>query len=85
MKSILNRGRMIIGFILAPVAGSFKHGHEPSGTIKGGTYVDQPSDKYSVLPDRGTALSRPRSNCIVNYRPVLSSERALQNNKPATV
>jgi hypothetical protein len=29
-----------------------------------------------------TALARPRSNCTVNYRPVLSSERALQNNKP---
>jgi predicted transcriptional regulator len=28
---------------------------------------------------------RPRSNCTVNYRSVLSSERALQNYKPATV
>jgi hypothetical protein len=36
---------------------------------------------------------RPKSDCsdkvqkqfTVNYRPVLSSERALQNNKPATV
>jgi hypothetical protein len=34
---------------------------------------------------RVTALARPRSNCAVNYRHVLSSERALQNNKPATV
>jgi hypothetical protein len=32
-----------------------------------------------------TALARLRSNCTVNYRTVLSSERALQNNKPATV
>jgi hypothetical protein len=32
-----------------------------------------------------TALARPRSNCVVNYRPVLSSEKALQNNKHATV
>jgi hypothetical protein len=30
-----------------------------------------------------TALARPRSNCTVNYRHILSSERALQNNKPA--
>jgi hypothetical protein len=34
---------------------------------------------------RVTALARPRWNCTVNYRPVLSSERALQNNKHATV
>jgi hypothetical protein len=42
----------------------------------------------TVLRDfdpRMTALARPRSNCTVNYRPVLSSERALQNNKPSTV
>jgi hypothetical protein len=32
-----------------------------------------------------TALARPRRNYAVNYRPVLSSERALQNNKHATV
>jgi hypothetical protein len=31
---------------------------------------------------RVTALGRPRSNCTVNYRPVLSSERTLQNNNP---
>jgi hypothetical protein len=37
------------------------------------------------LYPRVTALTRPRSNCTVNYRPVLSSERALQNNKAATV
>jgi hypothetical protein len=34
---------------------------------------------------RVTALARPRSNSTVNYRPVLSSERALQNNKHTTV
>jgi hypothetical protein len=34
---------------------------------------------------RVTALARPRSNSTVNYRPVLSSEMALQNNKAATV
>jgi hypothetical protein len=34
---------------------------------------------------RMTALAWPRSNCTINYRPVLSSERALQNNKRATV
>jgi hypothetical protein len=28
---------------------------------------------------------RPRSNCTVNCRPVLSSGRAIQNNKSATV
>jgi hypothetical protein len=42
----------------------------------------------SVLWNFGSrviVLARPRSNCTVNYRPVLSSERALQNNKPATV
>jgi hypothetical protein len=32
-----------------------------------------------------TALVRPRSNITVNYRPVLSSERELQNNKAAAV
>jgi hypothetical protein len=31
---------------------------------------------------RVTALGRPRSNCTVNYRPVLSSERALQITMP---
>jgi hypothetical protein len=30
-----------------------------------------------------TVLAKPAA--IVNYRPVLSSERALQNNKPVTV
>jgi hypothetical protein len=34
---------------------------------------------------RVTVLESPKSNCTVNYRPVLSSERALQNNKAATV
>jgi hypothetical protein len=34
---------------------------------------------------RVTTLARPRSNFTVNYRPVLSSERALQNNKAAAV
>jgi hypothetical protein len=34
---------------------------------------------------RVTAMARPRSNCTVNYTPVLSSERALQNNKHADV
>jgi hypothetical protein len=29
--------------------------------------------------------TRPISNCTVNYRPVLLSERALQNYKPAIV
>jgi hypothetical protein len=32
-----------------------------------------------------TVLARPRSNLTVNYRPVLSLERALQNNKAAAV
>jgi hypothetical protein len=32
-----------------------------------------------------TALARLRSNYTINYRPVLSSERALQNNIAATV
>jgi hypothetical protein len=34
---------------------------------------------------RVAALARPRNNSTVNYRPVLSSERALQNNKHAAV
>jgi hypothetical protein len=34
---------------------------------------------------RVTALARPRSNCTVIYRPVLSSERALQTYKPVNV
>jgi hypothetical protein len=34
---------------------------------------------------RVTALAGPRSNCTVIYRPVLSSERALQNYTPVTV
>jgi hypothetical protein len=34
---------------------------------------------------RVTALVRPRCNCTVNYRPVLSSERTLQNIKLANV
>jgi hypothetical protein len=34
---------------------------------------------------RVTALARTRNNCTVNYRHVLSSDRELQNNKPATV
>jgi hypothetical protein len=37
------------------------------------------------LRRRVTALARPRSNCTVNCRPVLSSERALQTDKHATV
>jgi hypothetical protein len=32
---------------------------------------------------RVTALARPRSNSTLNYRPVLSLERALENNKDA--
>jgi hypothetical protein len=38
--------------------------------------------KYGLV-SRGTAVARPAAR--FNYRPVLSSERALQNNKPATV
>jgi hypothetical protein len=34
---------------------------------------------------RVTALARPRSDLTLNYRPVLSSERALQNNNAAAV
>jgi hypothetical protein len=34
---------------------------------------------------RVTALARPITSLTVNYRHVLSSERALQNNKAATV
>jgi hypothetical protein len=52
--------------------------------------VSDETVKYGrrVLRDfdlRVTALARSRSNCTVNYRPVLSSERKLQNNKHATV
>jgi hypothetical protein len=36
-----------------------------------------------VLSPAGLRLRGPAAT--VNYRPVLSSERALQNNKPATV
>jgi hypothetical protein len=42
---------------------------------------------YRKLRDfdlRVTALARPRRNCIVICRAVLSSERALQNYKPVT-
>jgi hypothetical protein len=31
------------------------------------------------------SMAWPDRDCTVSYRPVLSSERALQNNKPATV
>jgi hypothetical protein len=34
---------------------------------------------------RVTALARPRSNCTVIYRPVLSSERALKTYKTVNV
>jgi hypothetical protein len=37
------------------------------------------------MDPRVTALARPRSNCIVNYRAVLSSERAHHIKKPAIV
>jgi hypothetical protein len=39
--------------------------------------------KYD-LDSRGTVLARNVAK-TVDYRPVLSSERALQNNKPAAV
>jgi hypothetical protein len=36
-----------------------------------------------ITEPSGTALARPAAT--VNYRSILSSERALQNNKPVTV
>jgi hypothetical protein len=49
--------------------------------------VSDETVKYGLrdFDPRVTALARPRSNCTVNYRPVLSSERELQNNKHADV
>jgi hypothetical protein len=61
------------------VPGGYKYGYltlQVGGVSRIGTI------KYG-LEFRGTALARPA--ITVNYRPVLSSERALQNNKPATV
>jgi hypothetical protein len=41
---------------------------------------DRPDLSSERADSSGTALVRPAAT--VNYRPVLSSERALQNNKP---
>jgi hypothetical protein len=44
---------------------------------------DRPGLSSGRANPSGTALASPAAT--VNYRPVLSSEWALQNNKPATV
>jgi hypothetical protein len=66
-------GRYIFRDLALWVAGvsneTVKYGHEFCGT----------------WTQRVTALARPRSNCTVNYRPVLSSERAHHIKKPTTV
>jgi hypothetical protein len=67
-----------------PVPGGYKYrdlalqvgGVSRIGTIKYGL-ESRGTQTREGLPWRGTAT--------VNYRPVLSSERELQNNKPATV
>jgi hypothetical protein len=50
------------------------------------TKTDWPTDcLLQINFNFKTALARPRSNSTVNSRPVLSSERALQNDKHAAV
>jgi hypothetical protein len=44
---------------------------------------DKPDLSPEMAYPSGTALARPAAT--VNYRPVLSPERELQNNKPAFV
>jgi hypothetical protein len=55
-----------------------------SGGSSSGSSAYESKGKFTLQPrdfdPRVTALARPRSNSAVNYRPVLSSERALQNN-----
>jgi hypothetical protein len=61
------------------VLGGYKYGDlalQVGGVSRIGTII------YG-LEYRGTALAKPAPT--VNYRPALSSERALQNNKPPTV
>jgi hypothetical protein len=69
-----------------PVSEGCKYGN--LALVVGG--VSDETVKYDrefcgTFDPRVTALARPRSNCTAYYRPVLSSERAPQNNKPATV
>jgi hypothetical protein len=71
------------GFIILPWPIWWEPGPPGWGSLKWDSKI------WSWVPrdfdPRVTALARPKSNCKVNYRPVLSSERALQNNKHATV
>jgi hypothetical protein len=69
-----------------PVLGGYKYGDL---ALQVGGVSDE-TVKYGrefcgYFGPRVTALARPRSNCTVNYRPVLSSERALQNNEHTAV
>jgi hypothetical protein len=68
-----------------PVPGGYKYGDL---AFQVGGVSDETVKYVRVLRDfdlRVTVLARPRSNCTVNYSTILSSERALQNNKPAIV
>jgi hypothetical protein len=64
------------------------HVHGPPKVLYKGVVNDIDLRRPRVLRDfdlRVTALARPRSNCTVIYRSVLSSERALQTYKIVNV
>jgi hypothetical protein len=65
-----------------PVPGGYKYGD--LALQVGG--VSNETVKYGrEFCGTSTALARPRSNCTVSCRPVLSSGRALQGGKPANL
>jgi hypothetical protein len=63
----------------------------PTGSVEHAMWADSSYLLYLPLLSicrilaSSQIIPRPRSSYTVNYRPVLSSERALQNNKPTTV
>jgi hypothetical protein len=65
-----------------PVPGGYKYGNL---TLQARGISDETVKYGREFDPRVTALARSRCNYTINYRPVLSSERALQNNKHATV
>jgi hypothetical protein len=62
----------------------YEHGNVPSCSIIGGKRLDQ----LETSRQRGQTRAGLRWRgpaATVNYKTVLSSERVLQNNKPATI
>jgi hypothetical protein len=80
------KGTQCLGVYLGhPVPGGYKYRDlalQVGGVSRIGT-IEYVLESRETQTQAGLRWREPAA--IINYRPILSSERALQNNKPATV